>query len=200
MVRRSTPPGTISMRSQPARVIRGRRPIHVGRSPFFFGGFYPFGFFPGFFFNDCFAFGFDYGFGYNPCGYGYFYPGYGYYGGGSYSDYTANVTNDMTPDDGTPSAVPNNDEAVAPPSAAAPVPGPDIIVFYLKDGSSYGVTDYWLEGGRLHYVTTYGGSNAIDLDELDTQRTVDENAKQGVTFTLKPADTRDQEPQPQPKQ
>jgi hypothetical protein len=198
--RRSIP--SASLGARPTRIIRTRRPI-------FFGGFYPFGFFPGFFFNDCFGVGFDYGygygfsFGYNPCGYGYLYPGYGYYQGGSYSDFTGDVTNDMSPQSYGPSSAapdsePSADEATAPASAAVPTPGADSTVLLLKDGTSYGVTDYWLEGGRLHYVTTYGGANAIELDALDMQRTVDENAKHGVTFALRPPHWQDQEAQPHP--
>lgn len=198
--RRPIPSASIGARH--SRIIRTRRPV-------FFGGFYPFGFFPGFFFNDCFGTGFDYGygygfgFGYNPCGYGYLYPGYGYYQGGSYSDFTGDVTNDMSPQaygpqSAAPDSGPRADEATAPASAASPTPGADSTVLFFKDGTIYGVTDYWLEGGRLHYVTTYGGANAIELDALDMQRTVDENAKHGVTFALRPPHWQDQEAQPHP--
>jgi hypothetical protein len=205
--------GSVSPHSN--AVILGRRPIPSAslgargtvrrRRPVFFGGFYPFGFFPGFF-DDCFGLGFNYGYGYgfgygyNPCGYGYLYPGYGYYSGGSYSDFTGNVTGDTTQapygEPGAPESEPSSDEATAPPSAAAPTPGADSTVLILKDGTSFGVTDYWLEGGRLHYVTSYGGANAIELDALDTQRTVDENAKNGVTFTLRPPHWMDKDAAP----
>jgi hypothetical protein len=195
-----------SLVNRPARIIRTRPPFGFGRRRQFYGGFYPFGFFPGGFFGDCFAFGYDYSFGYgfgypaDPCGYGNLYPGYGYYsggyyGGGNYSDFSGQVTNDMAP-----YSAPSEDEAVAPEGAEAPTAGPDVTVLYLKDGSSFGVSDYWIEGGRLHYVTTYGGANAVDLDELDTQRTVDDNAKQGVTFTLRPPHSQDQQAQPQKQQ
>jgi hypothetical protein len=198
--RRSIP--SASPGARPTRIFRTRRPT-------FFGGFFPFGFFPGFFFDNCFGAGFDYGygngfgFGYNPCGYGYLYPGYGYYQGGSYSDFTGDVTNDVSSQaygrqSAAPDSEPSADEATAPASAAAPTPGADSTVLFLKDGTSYGVTDYWLEGGRLHYVTTYGGANAIELEALDVQRTVDENAKHGVTFALRPPHWQDQEAQPRP--
>ena len=59
-------------------------------------------------------------------------------------------------------------------------------VLYLKDGSSYAVTDYWLADGKVHYITSYGGENAVDQNDLDLQRTVNENAAQGLTFTLRP--------------
>ena len=60
-------------------------------------------------------------------------------------------------------------------------------VLILRDGSSYAVSDYWLAAGKLHYVTSYGGENSIDANQLDLQRTVNENALRGVTFTLRPA-------------
>ena len=40
---------------------------------------------------------------------------------------------------------------------------------------------------KLHYVTNYGGENAIDIDLVDLQKTVDEDALRGVNFTLRPA-------------
>ena len=48
---------------------------------------------------------------------------------------------------------------------------------------------YWLDAGKLHYITNYGGENTLDMSQLDLQRTVDENAHSGVDFTLKPART-----------
>ena len=59
-------------------------------------------------------------------------------------------------------------------------------IIYMKDGSSYAVTDYWLANGKLHYVTSYGGENAIDQSQLDLQRTVDQNAANGTNFILRP--------------
>jgi hypothetical protein len=75
--------------------------------------------------------------------------------------------------DSTPS---DSVDATAPSNSAATI--------YLKDGSSYGVTDYWLAGGELHYITNYGGENSISLERLNLQRTVDENAAVGVNFIL----------------
>jgi hypothetical protein len=69
---------------------------------------------------------------------------------------------------------------------AAPSQKHVVAVLYLKSGSSYAVTDYWLADGKIHYVTSYGGENAIDEKDLDLQRTVNENAAQGLTFTLRP--------------
>ncbi len=58
---------------------------------------------------------------------------------------------------------------------------------YLTDGSSVVASDHWLSEGKLHYVTPSGAENTVDATQLDLQRTVDENAKMGVAFSLKPA-------------
>ena len=70
--------------------------------------------------------------------------------------------------------------------ASAPNAQPYVVIF-LRDGTSYAVGDYWLAGGKLHYVTSYGGENSVDYNQLDLQRTVNENATHGITFTLRPA-------------
>jgi hypothetical protein len=61
------------------------------------------------------------------------------------------------------------------------------VIFYLRDGTGYGATDYWLADGILHFVTTYGTEKSVGLDQLDVQRTVDENAARGVFITLGPS-------------
>jgi hypothetical protein len=60
------------------------------------------------------------------------------------------------------------------------------VVLYMKTGSAYAVTDYWIADGKLHYRPSYGGENTIEMDGLDLQQTVDVNAKSGVNFTLRP--------------
>jgi hypothetical protein len=60
------------------------------------------------------------------------------------------------------------------------------VILFLKDGSAYSVRDYWVSGGQLHYVMLNGSESAFNVDRLDVQRTVDENAKSGVQFVLKP--------------
>jgi hypothetical protein len=60
------------------------------------------------------------------------------------------------------------------------------VLVYLKDGTMYTASDYWLVDGKLHYVTSYSTESVVAMDEVDLQRTVDENAKRGVTFTLRP--------------
>jgi len=51
----------------------------------------------------------------------------------------------------------------------------------------YPASDYWFSDNQLHYTVNYGGVGTIDMDQLDLQRTVDENAKRGVRFTFKPS-------------
>jgi hypothetical protein len=66
--------------------------------------------------------------------------------------------------------------------------GPEktLVALYMKSGTVYGVTDYWIADGKLHYRPSYGGENTIEMDDLDLQQTVDVNAKSGVNFTLRP--------------
>jgi len=60
------------------------------------------------------------------------------------------------------------------------------ILLYLKDGTVLAASDYWLANDQLHYRVNYGGENTVGLSQVDLQRTVDENAKRGVRFSLKP--------------
>jgi hypothetical protein len=57
------------------------------------------------------------------------------------------------------------------------------VLLYLKDGTMYVATNYWLSGNKLHYVVSYGGEGTVDMDQVDLQRTVNENAKRGVRFS-----------------
>jgi hypothetical protein len=79
----------------------------------------------------------------------------------------------------------NEDGSAAVSNPSGPQ-GPDTLV-YLADGTNYAVTSYWLAGGDLHYVTSYGAEDSIPIGQIDLQRTVDANAAQGVQFTLRPA-------------
>ena len=63
-------------------------------------------------------------------------------------------------------------------------------LIYLKDGTTYAASDYWLQGGQLHYTVNYGGESTLSMDEVDLQRTVDENARRGIHFSLKPNPSR----------
>lgn len=59
-------------------------------------------------------------------------------------------------------------------------------LIYLKNGTTYSVSDYWLLDGRLHYTVNNGAPSTLKLKEVDWQRTVDENARRGIRFSLKP--------------
>ena len=80
---------------------------------------------------------------------------------------------------------------------APPNNGPDInepteaqrnamkpVQLYLKSGGVFEATIYWIANGRLNYVTDNGAVITVDIDQLDLQRTISENAKRGVPFTL----------------
>lgn len=59
-----------------------------------------------------------------------------------------------------------------------------VLVIYLRDGSGYGVIDYWIADSVLHFVTTYGSEKSAVFGDVDWQRTVDENATRGIYFKL----------------
>jgi hypothetical protein len=167
--------------------------------PYFYGsayGFYPgyygaglcspyWGFDPGF---GCGGLGFGYGFGY---GFGSGYPGYFGFGyDGSYSvgaTTSPSVYENDTPDDSANSYAPAPEQGTDGSSATtAPAP-PAATLIYLKDGTSYEAMSYWLDTGKLHYITNYGGETSVDMSQLDLQRTVDENHRLGIDFTLRPS-------------
>ena len=154
--------------------------------PYYFYPYYGFGWGGGLWwggFGPCDPFWGCYGYGY-----GYSGGGYGYYGGTFGGNYSADLSYDSPSD---ASQEPNPSLYAAPSSNAGQSSGEassqqPYVILYLKDGSSYAVSDYWLFGGKLHYITSYGGENLIDQSQLDLQRTVNENAARGVDFTLRP--------------
>jgi hypothetical protein len=141
--------------------------------------------------------GFGYG-GYGYLGYGNYLGGYGGAGYGYDNGYYAPPSFDVNspnPEEGA-SQEPSPSEWQNPPADNSgpdnsgveneqQAPAPDTVI-YLKDGTSFAVKDYWVADGQLHYVTSYGGENAVDLGAFDLQRTTDENAKQGIAITLRP--------------
>jgi hypothetical protein len=80
---------------------------------------------------------------------------------------------------------PNDPPATDATADASTDAKPQVTLLQLKDGSMYGLTSYWVEGGELHYVTNYGGANAISLDRIDLAKTVQLNASSGQAFILK---------------
>ncbi len=65
-----------------------------------------------------------------------------------------------------------------------------VTLLQLIDGSMYGLTDYWVEGERLHYVTNYGGENSVPLERIDFGKTMQINADRGIKFELQPRPSR----------
>ena len=164
-----------------------------------------------FFPSGCWScgFGFGFGFGWWPgwWGWGWGWPGFwgwnspwwgwpGYgYGYGSYGyPYTASVQSDSYGYDNTnPSSTDQNEYPAASTGTLGPGTAADghtsnlrvPILIYMKDGAVYSVRDSWLRGGELHYVLMNGKEGAVNLDDVDLQRTNEENAKSGVKFILK---------------
>jgi hypothetical protein len=87
----------------------------------------------------------------------------------------------------------SNAEATSAPSEnQSPTPSlsdaetVDPVLFYMKDGSVYSASVYWVQDSKLHYILTTGAGNVVDLNDVDVERTTAENAKNGVRVTLKP--------------
>ena len=117
-------------------------------------------------------------------------PAYGYYG------YPAAYVTGYPYDDNSwfsqpPESSPSSEDVTPPVDQYVP-PSPSNgqiempTLLYMKDGSVYAASDYWVENGKLHYVLSTGAENAVELDRLDLMRTVKENADIGVEVTLKP--------------
>ena len=160
---------------------------------------------------------YGYGYGFGPGYYGFGYPGYGYDSGNDngYGYYdnsnsypppldnseppSTNGLEPQSPDDSSSGASSNgpydvnahnswqNPPASNTSSQSNAVAAAPNSVLYLRDGSNFEVRDYWVAEGKLHYVTSYGGENSVDLGQVDIQRSVDANAARGLTFSLHPA-------------
>ncbi|PYU23690.1 MAG: hypothetical protein DMG30_10745 [Acidobacteria bacterium] len=96
--------------------------------------------------------------------------------------------NDSVPYSPPPSPAPGNSPNA--PSSRQATDGVEnaaaAVSLYLEDGTAYSVRDCWLDGGRLHYILSDGAESSVSLDLLDLQRTVEENDKRSVPFTLRP--------------
>jgi hypothetical protein len=143
-----------------------RRPINVFPRPLFFGPpFYRFGFglrFHSFWWPACNSF---WGWGFN-C-YGLPFYGYGYGFG-----------NDVSP------------QAYEYPVYLYSGEGRELAQLYLKDGTVYNVTDYWLVDGQIHFtIVEESGTKSVELvigfDELDLQKTIDVATQRGFRFVLR---------------
>jgi hypothetical protein len=185
---------------------RLRPPIFFGPGFGFGGCFGPFFFgCGGGFFGGGFGFGFGLGYGYGYCDpfwgcpaglYGGYYNG-GYYGNQIYNASTdeSSVSNEFNPSRYWGPSAPPEETGGGGGSASS---SDSEVVLFLKDGTVYAITDYWIADNKLHYVTNYGGENSIPLDQLDVQRTVDVNAKRGINITLRPTPQSQQQAAPEP--
>jgi hypothetical protein len=66
----------------------------------------------------------------------------------------------------------------------------DLPQLYLKDGTVYSVTDYWLVDNQLHFTVIEDGDaksveQVIEFDDLDLQTTIDVNTRRGFRFVLR---------------
>jgi hypothetical protein len=55
----------------------------------------------------------------------------------------------------------------------------------LHSGVGYLVSDYWLEGGHFHYITTTGATGVLSPASLDLDNTVKLNRERGVDFVIR---------------
>ncbi len=68
-----------------------------------------------------------------------------------------------------------------------PPPLPQLTLLVLKDGSIFAATDYWLEDGRLFYLSSTGAVSSVALGDLDWPMTTRLNTERGVRFVLRSA-------------
>ena len=85
---------------------------------------------------------------------------------------------------------------LAPPlTYASPVyvyslDGRQLVQLYLKDGTAYDVNDYWFVDNQIHFTMrdesgTKSVEQAIGLEELDLQRTIDVNTRRGFRVVMR---------------
>jgi hypothetical protein len=71
-----------------------------------------------------------------------------------------------------------------PSQPATPEPA-SLTLLVFKDHSIYAVSQYWKEGDRIHYVTSYGAASSMPVDQLDLEFTRKLNEERNVKFELK---------------
>ncbi len=81
-------------------------------------------------------------------------------------------------------AAPDADSTEQPEAAPVSASQRPETLLQLKDGSMYGLVQYWVAGGLLNYITDYGARNAVPLDCIDLAKTVQLNSQRGVPFVL----------------
>ncbi len=78
-------------------------------------------------------------------------------------------------------------QVVEPGLRPQPPPLPQLTLLVLKDGSIFAATDYWLEDGRLFYLSSTGAVSSVALGDLDWPMTTRLNTERGVRFVLRSA-------------
>jgi hypothetical protein len=167
------------------------------QNPFFFNNSFffrnPFFFNNSFFFNDFFFrrpfFGcFGCGFGFVGFNFGIGAPLWWGPGWAGWSGYPYGLTYgySLPYDNSTGASGPQSDNSSVSGAFPRTPTNSSAILLFLKDGTMYSVLDCWLADGKLHYTATDRSEGVVELDAIDFQRTVDENARRGVPFTLKP--------------
>ena len=63
---------------------------------------------------------------------------------------------------------------------------PQLTLIALKDGTIYGLTDYWVEGDRIFYALRYGTEGTFDLNQVDWGKTTRIDAELGIAVSLRP--------------
>jgi hypothetical protein len=63
---------------------------------------------------------------------------------------------------------------------------PPATLLQLRDGSMYGLIEYWVDGDELHYITTYGGAGSVLIQRIDFETTAKLNLDRGLEFVLRP--------------
>ena len=69
-------------------------------------------------------------------------------------------------------------------------PGNELVWLYLKDGTAYGVTDYWFVDDKVHFISLEeGGTKSVEKvigrDELDVQKSIDVNTRRGFRVVMR---------------
>jgi hypothetical protein len=59
------------------------------------------------------------------------------------------------------------------------------MTLYLANGSTIAAKDWWVAQGRLQYITDSGQTGAVDVLQLDLERTINENHQRALDFRLK---------------
>ena len=138
------------------------------------------------FFFDPFFFGWFSG----SFSYGSAFGGTTWFGGGTEPDSAVespaepNTQYQRTISDATNDA-PNSRDSTTPSRNGVKAESP-ITLLQLRDGSMYGLTDYWVKGDELHYRTTYGGENSVPFERIDFEKTAELNADHDAPFILPP--------------